>query len=57
MTAEEIVKYYKRGTLGSFSQALMELFFKADMQNQAKLAKSFPEYYEAYQLYMNGWTE
>jgi hypothetical protein len=54
MTPEDIAKYYRYRTLGSFSTALLELFFKADSTNQRKLAEVFPEYYEAYKLYMKG---
>jgi hypothetical protein len=54
MTPEKIVKYYNAGTLGSFSTALFELFFKADSHNQMKLGEAFPEYFEAYILYMRG---
>ena len=35
--------YYKQGTAGSFRTALYDLFWKADIQNQAKLISAFPE--------------
>lgn len=53
MTPEEIVKYYKTGNLGSFSNALFELFMKADHENFFKLACVYPEYAVAFKL----WTE
>lgn len=54
MSPEEIVKYYRAGTLGSFHTALFELFQKADLGNRAKLGVMFPEYHEAYQLWFRG---
>jgi len=60
MTPNEIVKYYEIGSLGSFSTSLFELFMKADNTNKLKLAFSFPEYYEAYQLWFHkpeGWDK
>ena len=53
MTPEEIVKYYNAGKLGSFSNALFELFMKADHGNVYKLACVFPEYAEAFKM----WSE
>jgi len=35
--------YYKNGTAGSFRTGLYDLFFKADMFNQMKLERAFPE--------------
>jgi len=60
LTPNEIAKYYEAGTLGSFSTGLMQLFMKADNQNKQKLAISFPEYYEAYNLWFHkpeGWNK
>ena len=54
MTPQDIALYYNRGTLGSFSQSLMDLFCRADSQNKIKLGVAYPEYYEAYYLWFNG---
>ncbi len=51
---EDIVKYYKAGTLGSFSTKLFELFMLADSMNKIKLASVFPEYYKAYMIWYKG---
>lgn len=48
---QNLCKYYIAGTLGSFSTALIELFMKADTENQQKLAEAFPRHYKAYLLW------
>ena len=35
--------WYKQGRAGSFREALYNLYFKGDIQNQAKLEGAFPE--------------
>lgn len=35
--------YYKRGTSGSFSTGLYDLYWKADIYNRLKLETAFPE--------------
>ncbi len=60
MKAYEIADYYEKGSLGSFGTALMDLFGKADSENKVRLAISFPNHYEAYNLWFyktDGWNK
>lgn len=54
MDAKDIARYFAQGTLGGFSTSLMLLFQKADLENQKRLSKAYPEYYEAYLIWMSG---
>ena len=49
-----IARYYEAGVLGSFSTSLMDLFCKADMDNKRRLSVAFPEYAEAYRIWLKG---
>jgi len=60
MEPYEIADHYDRGTLGSFSTGLMDLFGKADSNNKVRLGVCFTEYYEAYNLWfykLEGWNK
>jgi hypothetical protein len=60
MKPNEIAYYYEKGTLGSFSTNLMNLFGKADIQNRLRLELAFPEYAKAYELWFykpEGWDK
>jgi len=52
--ARVIASRYDKGTLGSFSMALMDLFGKADETNKIKLGIGFPEYRVAHHLWFIG---
>lgn len=51
---KQIAKWYEARALGSFAMALMDLFGKADIENQARLAIAFPEYAEAWKIWYKG---
>jgi len=53
MTPKKIARYYEAGTLGSFSTTLMDLIGKADYNHKLKIKIIFPEYVEAYDLYIS----
>ena len=44
--AEEIFCFYKLGKEGSFMTSLIDTIFKGDDENQAKIAKGYPELVE-----------
>lgn len=53
-TDAEVQLYYcMKGTGGSFSTSLFQTIMRADIHNQAKLAKGFPEEVEVALKYMN----
>ena len=51
--AEREFMFYKIGTAGSFHTALIETIMKADMFNQAKLARGFPDDVQVVQRFQN----
>ena len=51
---KQIAKWYEARVLGSFAMALMDLFGKADIESQARLAIAFPEYAEAWKIWYKG---
>ena len=52
-SAEEIFCFYKLGKEGLFMTSLIETIFKGDDNNQAKIAKGYPELVEVVQRYGN----
>lgn len=54
-----IVEWQYRYQMGGFRTALIEAISHADIVNQAKLAKGFPEEVEAYRNFsrVSGWWE
>lgn len=51
---KDVARYYELGALGSFSTSLMDLFDKADIENKRRLSVAFPEYAEAYRIWLKG---
>lgn len=51
---KDIARFYELGVLGGFGTALMDLFCKADMDNKRILSVAFPEYAEAYRIWLKG---
>ena len=49
--AEREFCFFKLGLAGSFMESLIETAFKADIHNQYKLAKGFPELMEVVMKY------
>ena len=49
--AEEIFCFFKLGKEGSFMTSLINVIFKGDVHNQAKIAKGYPELVEVIQRY------
>lgn len=54
-----IVEWQYRYQMGGFRTALIEAISRADIVNQVKLARGFPEEVEAYQNFsmVSGWWE
>ena len=53
MKTKKIIKLYESGKLGGFGTALFELIARAEIKNQRKLGKVFPEYLDAYRVWIN----
>jgi hypothetical protein len=51
--AEEIFCMFKLNKEGSFMTSLIEIIFKGDIHNQAKIAKGYPELVEVCQRFGN----
>lgn len=51
--AEQKFIHFQQGVAGSFLESLFRCIFAADVFNQAKIAKGFPEFVEVVQRYQN----